>query len=77
MSIGAVDGSENQLFTYTVVVLVVSGGASASVDLCVVDGVKRADGASSLELELSSSARQHANSTTVLGKSSQADTLTV
>jgi hypothetical protein len=65
------------LFAYTVVVLIVASGASASVDLCVVDGVEWADGTSSLELKLSSRTREHTHSTGILGISSYADALSI
>jgi hypothetical protein len=77
LSTGAGNRFEYELFANTIVVLIVASGASASINLCVVDGVEWADSASSLELELSSSTGEHTHSTGVLGISGYADTLTV
>jgi len=77
LSSRAVDGSEGELLTDSEQVLVVSGGAVAAVDLRLEDGVQGADGASSLEGELSSSASKGADSASVERVSGLADALSV
>ena len=77
MSTGAGNRFEYELFANTIVVLIVASGASASINLCVVDSVERADGASSLELELPSCTGEHTHSTGILGISSYADALAI
>lgn len=71
----AIDRFQDQFLAHSIKILVLSTGTVASVDFCFVDGVERANGASSLEGELSTEAGQGTNSTTIFGVSFLAATL--
>ena len=77
MSSSAVDGSEGKSLTDSEQVLVISSGAIASVDLSLEDCVQGADGATSLEGELSSSTGKSAYTASVERISGLADALSV